>query len=297
MARAQITTDAIAACVEGGVQVTALRRNGAVRFAVRAGTTGSVLLRLAQVRAADSPEQRASLARCFVGGKLQNCRRLLRRYSWDHSGQTRRDIERVVAQIEERIINVRGVESEDRIRGIEGDAARQYFKGLDFHLIGRRSEFRFAVRTRRPPRDPVNALLSFVYGLVLSEVTGALEGVGLDPQIGYLHGVRPGRPSLALDLVEEFRPAIADRFAIGLLTKRVLSTDAFTVTPGGACYLSDDGRRRVISEYEEYKSGEVLHTLLDRRITRSVLPGLQATLLARRIRGDLAQYPPFVLAD
>jgi CRISP-associated protein Cas1 len=152
----------------------------------------------------------------------------------------------------------------------------------------------FGSRTRRPPRDPVNAALGFAYGVLLTEVAGAVEALGLDPQVGFLHGVRPGRPSLALDLLEELRPSVADRFVAGLLTRRMLVESDFVRTAGGACYLTDDGRRKFLAAYEEFKSSEVVHPLLDRRIPRSAVPVVQATLLARHLRGDLPAYPPYV---
>ena len=150
-------------------------------------------------------------------------------------------------------------------------------------------------RSRRPPRDPVNALISFLYGIVLTEVVGALESVGLDPQIGFLHGCRPGRPSLALDILEEFRPSLADRVAARLIRLRQVRVGHLTGTPNGARYLSDEGRRIVLDAYEQDNDNELEHSLLGRRVPRWTLPGVQATLLARHLRGDLPAYPPFVL--
>lgn len=203
LGNAQITTEAMAACVRRNIRVAALRRNGNVRFIVGGPTGGNVHLRLAQCRAADDPVRRAAISRWIVAGKLQNYRRLLQRWGWDAVGLERRHLSDLHDRIGDRIGRLAGVDDGDRIRGIEGDATRVYFKGLAHHLDACGGRFRFAGRVRRPPRDPTNAILSFVYGLLLSEVTGGIETAGLDPQIGFLHGARPGRPSLGLDLLEE----------------------------------------------------------------------------------------------
>lgn len=295
LGNSQVTAEALAACVRRGIRVAALRRNGAVRFLVGGPTSGNVYLRLAQVRAADDPTRRAAIARWIVAGKLQNYRRLLQRWSWDADRLGQAHLGALQESIAERIRNLSGVDDGDRLRGIEGDATRLFFKGLAHHLDACRVPFRFSARVRRPPRDPVNALLGFVYSLVLAEVIGGIEAVGLDPQIGFLHGVRPGRPSLGLDLMEEFRPAIADRFVAGLFARHMLEPAHFVTTPGQACYLSDDGRRKVLEAYEEHRSGLVVHPLLDRSVARAALPSIQA-LLARHLRGDLPAYPPFVMA-
>lgn len=292
---ARVSSDALAACVERSVRVTALGRGGKVRFVVGGPTSGNVHLRVAQFRAAGDPVRTAALARWFVAGKLQNYRRLLVRWSGELSDPERAMVLREREAIEERLRGLVGTEDGDRIRGIEGDGTRRYFKALTARLASGDSGFLFGTRTRRPPRDPVNALLSFLYGLVTSELTGALDAVGLDMQVGFLHGVRSGRPSLALDLLEEFRPATADRFALRLIGRHQIRLEHFLMTVGGACYLTDDGRRLVIKAYESFKEEEVPHRLLGRPVPRWTLPSIQATLLARHLRGDLPAYPPFVI--
>lgn len=291
---AQVSTQLLAECVDRNVRLVALRRNGQLRFTVGGPVRGNVNLRLAQFRAAEDPQHVSRIARTIVAGKLQNYRRLLQRWSWDAHDAVEWTLFDNIAVIDERIRALPGTENGDKIRGIEGDATRRYFKGLRAILYG--SGFTFESRNRRPPRDPVNALLGFAYGLLLSEVTGAVDGVGLDPQIGFLHGVRPGRPSLALDMVEEFRPAIADRFVVGLLRRRQLQEDHFTFTPGGACYLSVEGRSVLLGAYETFKESEVNHTLLGRSVPRWSLASIQATLMARHLRGDITDYPPYVIA-
>ncbi|HEU5001363.1 MAG TPA: CRISPR-associated endonuclease Cas1 [Actinomycetota bacterium] len=290
-----LTTDAIAACVERGIRVTSLRRGGRVQFVVGGPAHGNVHLRQAQFGAASNPLECAQLARWFVAGKLQNYRRLLGRwrYDIDEPGRTMVIMEQEV--IENRLQGLTATDDGDRIRGIEGDATRRYFKALTARLDAERSGLRFGIRTRRPPRDPVNALLSFMYGLLTTEISGALEAVGLDLQIGFLHGARPGRPALALDVLEEFRPAIADRFALRLIGRHQLRAEHFVNTAGGACYLTEEGRSVVFRNYDIFKGEEVLHRLLGRAVPRWTLPSVQATLLARFLRGDLPAYPPYVI--
>lgn len=288
---AQVSTDAIAACLKRGARVASLQRNGRLRFAVGGPVSGNVHLRVAQIKAAMEPEQVATIARWIVAGKLQNYRRLLARWSWDARGLHRNNLAQQAEVVAVRLQGLAGV----TIRGIEGDATRRYFRGLSSQLASTSAGLYFSGRNRRPPRDPVNALLSFLYGLVLTELVGALDAVGLDPQVGYLHGVRSGRPALALDLLEEFRPATADRLAVRLIGRRQVRGEHFLTTPGGACYLTDEGRKCVVQAYEAFKDEETPHLLLGRSVPRWSLPGVQATLLARYLRGDIPAYAPFII--
>lgn len=293
--RAPMTTEAIGRCVDHGVRVSALRRGGGLRFCVGGPTDGSILLRVAQYRATEDPTQVAGLARQFVLGKIANQRRLMMRWSESAAGLDRNQIQREVAAVDERRSMLDGTNDGDRIRGIEGDVARRYFKVMAGHL--RRAApppFCFARRSRRPPRDPTNALLSFLYGLLTARAIGALEAVGLDPQLGFLHGARPGRPSLALDLVEEHRP-LWDRFAIRLITRGEIRDEDFVVTAGGAHYLTDDGRGKLFRRLDAHQAELVEHPLLRQEVPRSLLVNVQATVLARTIRGDISPYPPLVM--
>lgn len=296
LGHAQVSGDVLAECTRRHIRVSALSRGGRIRFVVGGPTSGNVHLRLAQLRAADDNEHCRKLAQTIVAGKLQNCRRMLKRWSFDAKGLERSHLEDLAARIAQRIGNVAAADG-DRLRGIEGEATRLYFAGLGHHLEAARVSTAFLARNRRPPRDPVNSLLSFAYGLVTAEIVGALESVGLDPQIGYLHSVRPGRPALALDLLEELRPSYADRFVVTLLTKKRLSASSFVHAAGGACYLSDESRKLVLDAYEQFKSTEVEHILLGRQVPRAMLPHVQAVLLTRHLRGDLPGYPPFLLAS
>ena len=293
--RAEVTTETLGRCTRQGIRVASLHRSGRVRFTVGGADSGNVLLRVLQLRAADDRLQSDELARSFVAGKLQNHARLIRRWAWDATGVTRVQLDEQRAIVEERLGQLPGARDGDHIRGLEGDATRRYFKALGIHLEAHHSRYPFTQRTRQPPRDQVNALFSYLYGLLTVELVGAATAVGLDPQIGYLHGLRPGRPSLALDLIEEFRPGIAERFAVGLLTRQQLNDGDFDLLPGGACYLSDTGRAKLLRLWERYRNEEVVHPLLRAQVPRAALPTIQATLLARHLRGDLPTYAPYIV--
>lgn len=293
MGSAQITTQTLDACVGRGVRVAALKKSGSVRFTVNGTTGGNVHLRSALHRASADESKSLELAKTTVAAKLANSGMVVGRWSRDEKDEAagERLAERS-AMIRERIPRLPGVETGDQARGLEGDAARIYFRALAEVLSS--SPLRFSARTRRPPRDPVNAMLGFCYGLLTTECIGALESVGLDYQMGFFHRPRAGRPSLALDLAEEFR-AMTDRFVVALARRRQIDPQQFTETPGGGVYLTDDGRRRLLALWEEHKNKEVTHKLLGRPVGRWALPSVQATLLARHLRGDLPAYPPFVL--
>lgn len=292
----QITSEAIELCVSRAVRVAALRRSGRVRFTISGPPAGNVYLRVAQLRASDDAEASLELARSFVAGKLQSYRTLLARWSAE-AREPERTLMTVAREvIAERISSLPAARDGDTVRGLEGDATRRYFKGLGAHLAERTDVGSFLTRTRRPPRDPINALLGFLYGVALAEIEGALHAIGLDRQVGFLHGLRPGRSALALDLLEEIRP-LNDRLAVRLLSRRQLRLEHFVRTAGGATYLSDDGRAVVLAAVEEWREQGVEHRLLGRSVPSWTLPSVQATLLARRLRGDLPAYPPFVLAS
>lgn len=288
-----ITTDALAACAERQIRVACLRRSGAVRFTVSGPQSGNVHLRVAQHHASADADASLEIAKHIVAAKLQSSRRVLLRWSRDGREVAAGPLRDRVDLISERIGRIASVRDGNHLRGLEGDAARAYFTGMGMVLAD--SPFPFSHRNRRPPRDPVNALLGFSYGLLGTEVIGAIEAVGLDPQAGFLHRPRSGRPSLALDLAEELRPLV-DRVAVRVLRRRELSLDDFIRTPGGATYLSDIGRPKFLRLWESAKSDAVDHVLLRRPVERWALPSVQATLLARYLRGDLNCYPPFVLA-
>lgn len=291
----QISTQALARCVESNIRVCSVRRGGKLRFVVGGPVGGNVHLRVAQLRRHEDPIARGALSRTIVAGKLQNYRRLLKRWSWDARSTDKGTLNMLRDRVTDRLSALSAAETGDAIRGLEGDGTRWYLQGLAVHLANQAPEFRYSGRTRRPPRDPVNALLSFSYSLLLTEIIGALDSVGLDPQIGFLHGVRSGRSSLGLDVLEEFRPTFADRFAVRLLKLKILRDSHFVRTLGGACYLTDEGRGILLKEYERFKDEEIPHRVLERLVPRWTLPQIQATLMARHLRGDLPAYAPYLM--
>jgi CRISPR-associated protein Cas1 len=295
--RAEISNEAMGELVRRGVRVAAISKSGRLRFWVSGPTKGNVLLRLAQYEQSTARNAALGLAKLFVAGKLQNCRRMMLRWAWDARGRIERQlIESDADTVAARLAALPGALDGDTVRGIEGDGTRRYFRSMAVHLGEADRTLSFERRSRRPPRDPTNALLSFTYGLVLTEVVGALEAVGLDPQVGFLHCARPGRPSLALDLLEEFRPSLADRFVVAALRRGQLTAEDLEARAGRAVYLTADGKRRLLSLYDEYRQREVIHPLLDRAVPIALLPSIQATLLARYLRGDLPVYPPYTMA-
>jgi CRISPR-associated protein Cas1 len=286
---------AMAFCAERGVGVTFLSEHGRFLARVAGPTTGNVLLRREQYRRADEADGSLGIARPIVSAKLANARTVLQRAARDRpSGDGSEALAKAVERLAIHLRDAERAEDLEALRGIEGMAARAYFDVFD-HLISQQKEgFRFKERSRRPPLDRVNALLSFAYTLLVHDVRSALESVGLDPAVGFLHRDRPGRPSLALDLMEELRPWFADRLVLSLINLRQLSPDDFRETETGAVLLSDDGRKTVLAAYQKRKQEELVHPFLDERTTIGLLPHLQALLLARHLRGDLDGYPPFV---
>lgn len=289
----QVTSQALEACVKRGVRVAALRQSGAVRFVVGHKTAGNVHLRTALYRAVTDEDASLLLSRTVVAAKLQNSGRVVGRWSRDSRDRAvSESLASRAGQILSRVARLETARTPDHVRGVEGDAARIYFRGIRELLAD--SELEFLTRRKRPPRDPVNSALSFCYGLLVTEFIGAIEGVGLDYQMGFFHRPRSGRPSLALDLAEELRP-LTDRFVVSMVRRRQLREDQFVRTPGGGVYLSDVGRTSLIRAWERHKETEIRHPLLRRRVGRWALPSIQATLLARHLRGDLPDYAPFVL--
>lgn len=291
---AQITTQALDACVQRGVRVSSLKMSGAIRFQVGGPTTGNVHLRRAQYRVAEDEDLSMRIAKAIVAAKIQSSSRVVNRWGRDEKGSHLSD--QLVSrshQIKERVARLASAGSADQVRGIEGDAARIYFRALRQALEN--CELNFSGRNRRPPRDAVNATLSFCYAMLVTECIGGAESAGLDFQMGLFHRARPGRPSLALDIAEELR-ALTDRFVVSLVRRRQIGPRDFEKTPGNAVYLSNDGRKRLVTLWEGHKDASFYHGLLERKVERWALPSIQATLLARHLRGDLPSYPPFVLS-
>lgn len=291
--RVSITTALLARCAEDGRSVVWLDNRGRFLARVEGRTRGNVLLRRAQHLALDDPHRTFRIARQVVAGKLQNARHLLMRGARDAADDAS-ELTRQADHIAQAIVQVGMVQDMETLRGIEGDAARAYFSVFPRLIRADPEALGFMGRSRRPPRDRMNALLSFLYALLRAECVAALEGVGLDPQVGYLHTLRPGRPALALDLMEELRPIVADRLALTLVNRRQLAADDFEEQAGGAFYLTDEGRRTVIRAYQQRKEETVRHRLLRRALPVGLLPHVQARILARHLRGDVEEYQPFV---
>lgn len=291
-----VTPFLIHRCAEEGRSIAWLSRTGRFRARIEGPGRGNVLLRREQHLALSDPSRTIEIARQFVAGKVQNSRQVLLRAAREAVGDLDGPPLRAsAARLETVLARLHTLDQLDAIRGAEGEAARAYFEVFGFMVRGDRAAFLFDRRTRRPPRDRVNAALSFLYALVRGDCAAALEGVGLDAQVGYLHALRPGRPALALDLMEELRPYLADRLALSLINRRQLVNKDFETSPGGAVTLSDDGRRAVITAYQARKEEEVNHRVLDRKIPVGLIPHIQARLLARHLRGDLPHYLPFVV--
>lgn len=281
-------------CAESGLCGSFLTENGRYLAGVSGPQSGNVLLRRAQYRSADDDGASAGIARSILSGKVANSRAVLRRCLRDHGGRV--DEARVlsaIAMLDDAAARLRGPVPLDVARGIEGQAANAYFGVFDELILAGAPEFRFAGRNRRPPLDAVNCLLSFVYTLLTHDIRSALEGVGLDPQVGFLHRDRPGRPGLALDLMEEFRSFLADRLALSLINRGEVATRGFVAKESGAVFMDDDTRKTVLTAWQKRKQDEVLHPFLNERIPLGMAFHVQARLLARALRGDLDGYPPF----
>ncbi len=281
----------MAACAEGGVTLSFCTPYGRFQAAVRGFTSGNVLLRKAQYRTSDSQEQSLQIARPMVAAKIANCRTLLLRAQRDHGNNP--VLESRTRSLARSIDSCLSAVDLEGLRGMEGDAAAMHFEAIP-HLI-KNPDFSFPGRIRRPPTDPVNALLSFAYSLLAHDCRSALESVGLDAAIGFLHRDRPGRPSLALDLMEEFRPVIAERCVLTLLNRREFEASDFFERENGAFELKDDARKQFLIAWQERKQENITHPFLQEKMTVGLLPFIQARLLARALRGDLDAYPPFLL--
>jgi CRISPR-associated protein Cas1 len=281
-------------CGAEGVGFSFLTENGRFLARVEGNQSGNVYLRRAQHRSTITHENAVRVTAAIVSAKVANSRVLLQRAVRDHGDRINvawvqwsvRRLRRLLAVCGHRTDTV-------ALRALEADAARVYFRAFNKLILVDDQAFAFKGRTRRPPLDRVNALLSFVYALLTHDVTAACESVGLDPQMGFLHADRPGRPSLALDLVEEFRAMLADRLVLSLINRKQVGAEGFKVRETGAVEMDDKTRKTVILEYQKRKQTEIEHPFLGERVTIGLLPHIQCRLMARHLRGDLAEYPPF----
>ncbi len=282
-------------CADDGRSIVYLDRAGRFKARLEGPTSGNVLLRWAQYTASADPARTLAIARSCVAGKIQNCRQVLLRGGRETTNPTAStQLSSAAATLAQTLSRIQHCQDTDTLRGHEGEAARTYFGVFNAMVRENREAFHLNGRTRRPPLDRMNALLSFLYTLLLTDCVAGIEGVGLDPQIGYLHTLRPGRPALALDLLEEFRPLLADRLALSLINRRQVTRDDFREYEGGAVYLSEKARKETLMAYQRRKQDEVYHRVVDKKVPLGLLPHIQARLLARHLRGDLPAYLPFL---
>ncbi len=282
-------------CGERRVAISFLSEYGKFWARVEGPVSGNVLLRREQYRRADDANSSAAIARAVVVAKVANSRTVLLRAQRDHSDTVGKpQLEDAVRHLGRVLDNLREMIPLDSVRGMEGEAARKYFCVFNHLITVQKEDFFLHTRSRRPPLDNMNSLLSFCYTLLTHDVASALETVGLDPAVGYLHRDRPGRPGLALDLMEEFRPFLADRVALSLVNLQQIKGKGFQKTETGVILMNDDTRKKVLVAYQKRKQEEIRHPFLGEKVTVGLLPFIQAMLLARYLRGDLDGYPPFI---
>lgn len=282
-------------CGERGVAVSFLSEHGKFYARVQGPIAGNVLLRREQYRRADDGASSAEVARMAVLGKVANGRMVLLRFLRDYpDSENKLAVEGAAGRLAQAVGELRQPQPLDRVRGVEGDAARNYFGVFDHLVTAQKEAFPFRGRTRRPPLDNLNALLSFAYTLLVHDTSAALESVGLDPAVGFLHRDRPGRPSLALDLMEEFRPVLADRLVLSLINRQQVNPKGFRTSESGAVLMNEATRKEFLLAYQKRKQEEIRHPFLGEKMEVGLLPHVQALLMARYLRGDLDAYPPFL---
>lgn len=280
---------------DDGIALVMLDRNGRFKARLEGAASGNVLLRVAQHRLAGDTAFALQFARCCIAGKVRNARQVLLRGARENRDERESAaLTRAANDLAASLRALPAAENLDILRGFEGEAARQYFGALN-HLVrpDTRDAFQMDGRSRRPPRDRMNALLSFLYAMLMNDCRSAIEAAGLDPQIGFLHALRPGRAALALDLMEEFRPFV-DRLALTLINRGQLGANDFTLREGGAVLLEGDARKAVVVAWQERKQDELTHPLLAQPIALGIAPLVQARLMARTLRGEITDYPPFL---
>lgn len=280
---------------EMGISISFLSQFGKFLARVQGPVAGNVLLRRAQYRMTDDPEKTASVIRQILTGKFSNCRTVLQRALRDHPEKVNADsLGKAIWKLEEGLSRIQRENDPDVLRGIEGELARAYFGVFNELITAQKADFFFKERSRRPPLDRVNALLSYVYTILYHDIRSALEAAGLDPAVGFLHRDRPGRLSLALDLMEEMRPFFADRLVLSLINLKQIDSGQFTVTDSGAVLMDEKARKTLLAAYQKRKQNTVLHPFVQENMHIGILFHIQAMLMARYIRGDLDGYPPFL---
>lgn len=283
------------ACAERGIHLSFFYPAGKFLCRVTGESRGNVLLRKQQYRISDNEHDSCLIARNAILGKVFNCRWSIDRTLRDH--ELRVDTEKckqAIGFLTNAMDKIRGEENLDKLRGLEGEAATVYFGVFDDLILNQKQDFYFRGRSKRPPQDFMNAMLSFGYTLLANDCAGALEGVGLDAYVGFMHRDRPGRKSLALDLMEELRPIVVDRFVLTLVNNRQMRREHFILSESGAERFTDEGRKKFLSAWQERKREQLTHPYLKEKIYWGLVPHIQALLLARHIRGDVDGYPPFL---
>lgn len=295
MGNAGVSPALLGKCAEKNILVTFLSRSGRYLATAVGPYNGNVVLRQSQYRVADNEEKRLEIAKNMITGKLYNSRWVIERATRDYANSL--DVEKlktVSLQIKKTVEDSQSCTDTQKLRGMEGEAAARYFSVFDDLILQQKTDFQFLGRVKRPPTDYVNAMLSFSYTLLCSMMTTALYCVGLDPYVGFMHTIRPGRASLSLDLMEEFRSVFADRFVISLINKRIINKDDFFVKENEAVYFTDEGKRKFIQHWQTRKQSTIIHPFLKEKVQWGMTPYVQALLLSRYLRGDLDGYPPFL---
>ena len=281
-------------CCERGVALSFLTDHGSFMGRVTGKVSGNILLRRNQYRWTEDETIAHRIATRFISAKIMNSRAVLHRAVRDHSKvvdiQLLTDTIKNLAHLAKQLEKTKDLNT---LRGIEGQAAYLYFSAFNELILNQKDDFRMNERNRRPPLDRINALLSFLYTLLTHEVAAALESIGLDPQAGFLHRDRPGRLSLALDVMEELRPHFADRLAVTLINRNQISSSGFVIKENGAVIMDDNTRKEVLVAWQKRKQEEIIHPYLEEKVPLGLVPYIQAMLLARHIRGDIEDYPPF----
>jgi CRISPR-associated protein Cas1 len=281
-------------CVKLGINLNFLTPNGKFLSRIEGPVKGNVLLRTEQYIKSINEDECIRISRNMILGKVYNSRWILERATRDHPMQVNVDrLKRTSLQLKESLIRIKESKNLDELRGFEGESASLYFRDFNELILQQKADFNFDRRNRRPPLDNVNAMLSFSYSLLMNMVTGALESVGLDPYVGFMHTKRPGRVSLSLDLMEELRHVFADRFVLSLINKKIVNKKGFIKKEDGAVLMNDDTRKIILTEWQNRKKEVIQHPYLKEKVEWGIVPFVQASLLARYLRGDLDEYPPF----
>lgn len=283
------------ACAEKGIGLCFLSNHGRFLARIQGSVQGNVLLRTTQYRIAGTEDEALELSKMFLVGKVYNGRWMLEHYCRDHAMRIdQQAVGNVIARMKDTLKQIPQATSSEELRGLEGNAAKAYFSAFPHLILRNKEDFPFAGRNRRPPLDPVNAMLSFAYTLLGNEIASALETVGLDPAVGFMHTLRPGRASLALDMLEELRAPLADRFVLSQINLGSVTRKEFETKENGAVQLKEDARRTFLTAWQKRKQETLVHPYLKEKIPWGLVPYTQAMLLARYLRGDLDGYPPFL---